>query len=176
MTTIKVTPLKQLTLSVFFALGSSVCALDSVWNDSLGWTRLEGLKPQRAEGSKWFRDGLAAKNPIKVLGKRYQQEQYIPSITNGELTYTPSLGRKITGFRAFVGLMDGGTMGSVIFKLKADNKIVFTSELISHGKGNTQRIEVTFPPASSITLITDPNGSDKQDWSVWLEPQIKTGN
>lgn len=175
MNTIKGSTLKNLIISILFALNSSVFALDSVWSSSLGWTPLKSLKPQRAEGSKWFRDGLTEKTPIKVLGKRYQSKQYLASITNGELTYTPSLGPKITGFRAFIALKDGGTLGSVIFRVKADDKIVFTSELISHSKGNTQRIEVGFPPANSITLITDPNGSDHEDWSFWLEPQIKTG-
>lgn len=176
MSSLKVTTLRRFTFSILFAFGSSVCVFgDPVWNNSLGWISLQSLKPQAVQGSKWFRDSLSMKDPIKVLGKRYQQEQYIRSYTNGELTYSPSLGRKITGFRAFVGLLDGGTMGSVIFKLKADDKIVFTSELISHAKGNSQKIEVAFPSASSVTLITDSNGGDKQDWSVWLEPQIRTG-
>ena len=175
MNSIKITPLALLAICILFTFTNFATAIEPVWSDSLGWTPLKSLKPLRAEGSQWFRSGLAEKGPINVLGKRYGQEQFIPSITNGEFTYAASLGLKITGFRALVGLKDGGTMGSVIFKVKADDKVVFTSELISHGKGNTQRIEVAFPAANSITLITDPNGNDKQDWSVWLEPQIKTG-
>jgi len=166
--------LRFLAIGILFSGTNLATASEPVWDDSLGWATLESLKPLRAEGSQWFRNSLAEKGPLTVLGKRYQQKQLVRSSTNGEITYSATLGRKITEFRAVLGLKDGGTLGSVIFKVKADDKVVFTSELISHSKGNTQRVEVVFPAANEITLITDPNGDDRQDWSVWIEPQVKT--
>jgi hypothetical protein len=155
-------------------LGLAANAFERVWSDTLGWTPLKGLKPLRAQGSMWFRSAFALKSSIKVLRTQYQREQYIGADANGEITFELPLEQKITGFRAFAGLRDGGTKGSVIFRVKADDTVVFTSEMISHAKGNKQRIEVAFPPARTITLITDPSGDDQEDWSVWIEPQVRS--
>ena len=172
--------MKTLTLTLLLICSasgpySSVCALEPVWNGSLGWISLDGIKPLHLQGSKWFTEHYGKKTVIKVLGKRYQQQQYISSHAPGEITYTLPLGRKITAFRAVCGLIDGGANGNVIFKVKADEKIVFTSEPISHHDGKSQRIEVEFQPAKSITLIADSNGPDAEDWAVWLEPQVMSG-
>ena len=48
---------------------------------------------------------------------------------------------------------------------------VFASRPIRHFQ--LEEVYVRFQPTRKLVLITDPNGSNQEDWSVWLRPEVR---
>lgn len=80
------------------------------------------------------------------------------------------LGEKWKKFRGRVGVADGRG-GSCVFVIKADEKILWQSDVLKEGK--TVAFEVNVENVKSLQLIVEDGGDGKaSDWGLWLNPEL----
>lgn len=143
-----------------------------IWNDpGSGWIPLKQAGTPAMENNAqpaWEWGGPEAP---RMGGKTYRRDQFLFAHAPSHLRFT--FEKPITEFRSVVGLIEGGRMGSVVFKIKTDGGTVFTSKLISHAWNHTEKVVLEFAPTKTLELITEPGENVYEDWSNWLAPEVK---
>jgi hypothetical protein len=64
-----------------------------------------------------------------------------------------------------------GPKGSVVFRVETDEGEVFASRLIRNL--DHDEVYVRFRPSRRLVLVTDPCGSNQEDWAVWVRPEAR---
>lgn len=143
-----------------------------IWNDpGSGWIPLKTAgKPATENGASpsWNWGGPEAP---RMGGKLYRRDQFLFAHAPSRLRFT--FENPITEFRSVIGLIEGGRLGSVTFKVGTDAGIVFTSRLISHAWNNVEKVALEFAPTKTLELITESGENNYEDWSNWLVPEVR---
>jgi len=137
------------------------------------WVDLKTHSPTSiASTYKRFEERLKAPTPRTIDGKEYDSSEFIFAHAPSEIQY--NFRERIRQFRATIALHDEVvSVGDVVFKVKTDEGVVFTSKRISGKTSMTQVIDLRFDPTSTLTLVTDPNGNISADHAIWLKPEIR---
>ncbi len=137
--------------------------------------KLTSLTPVAHEYKPWFVrtwphrvDRSVTGKPLKVKGRLY--ENGIGTHAYTRLAY--GVGKKFGKFRAVIGIDDGsGGMGSVVFRVVGDGKVLFESPLMKPGA--VASVDVAIEEVSLLELITDFGGDDDLgDHADWCEPRL----
>jgi len=138
---------------------------------SLGGIDLVEKPYKSADGDRYFLGALKGAVPRRILGRTYPRSQFIGAHAGGRIEYR--FEKPVCEFHAFLALYESyhGTKGNVIFKLETEEGQVFASRPIRHFQ--LEEVYVRFKPTKKLVLITDPNGSNQEDWSVWLRPEVR---
>jgi hypothetical protein len=143
-----------------------------IWNDpGSGWVTLKSAGKPVLEGDAQMHWDFDWGRQPRMGGKLYRNDQFLFAHAPSNLKFT--FDKPITEFRSVVGLLEGGHLGSVVFKVKTDKGLVFTSEEMRQDRGNTQNVVLKFPPTKTLELITEQGGDNYEDWSNWLVPEVK---
>ena len=161
------------TCPVITGLGSGI--IDPVRSSrlsvSLGGTDLVARPHTAASGSSYFLSAIKSNSPQRIGGQHLPSSQFINAHASGRIEYT--FDEPITEFRAIAAMYEsyGAHKGRVIFRVETEHGQVYATRPIH----NLQREEIyaKFKPARKLVLITDQNGSQDEDWSVWLRPEVR---
>ena len=133
------------------------------------WKNLAIKEWDQANGNKWFKAGINRDQLRSVSGKKYKKTNYIFAHASGSIEYT--FQKPITGLKSTLAILDGARKGNVIFIVETDEGEVFRSTPITLGKAHN--LDITFNPTNKLILTTNSNGSNAEDWSIWLEPRYR---
>jgi len=138
---------------------------------SLGGVDLVAEPYASVTGDRYFLGGVQSSRTRRIGGRWYPPTQFIDAHAGGRIEYL--FDEPVSEFHAVAGMYESycAKKGSVIFKLETDEGQVFASRLIRNSQ--QEEVYVRFPPTRKLVLITDPNGSNQEDWSVWLRPEAR---
>lgn len=135
------------------------------------WKRLLKIKRYTKDGSQWFIDGLKSnKDPVKIDGEEFRAFDYLATHASGRLNY--SFDEPISEFRSKVCLVDRSQKGNIIYKVETEEGVVFTSKEIKPGN-RKEDVNLKFKPTKKLSLIIDENGTDQEDWGLWVNPEYR---
>jgi len=133
------------------------------------WRDLTKTRYKSATGGKWFKEAIKKDDPQQLGDKIYKASEFIMAHALGQIEY--EFRRPITEFRATIAVVGQGEIGNVIFKVQTEEETVYTSNPITPKK--QEDVHLQFKPTKKLVLITDPNGSDQRDHSLWLHPEVR---
>jgi hypothetical protein len=138
---------------------------------SLGGIDLVAKPYESATGDSHFMSSLKSPLARRVQGRIYPASQLIEAHAGGRIEYV--FDQPIREFHAVVSMYETycAKKGSVIFKVETEHGPVYSSRPI--GNHDQEDVYLRFPPSKRLVLITDPNGSNQEDWSVWLHPECR---
>jgi len=115
--------------------------------------------------------GFAQATELATHRETYEEslEGIAASHALGQFVY--EFPRTITEFRSTLAVTSQGDIGNVIFKVETEEGVVYTSDPITPKKPGD--VHLRFKPTKKLVLITDPNGSDQRDHSIWLHPAVR---
>ncbi len=133
------------------------------------WRDLKKIQPKSATGGRWFKDNFLSNKPRSIAGRKCEASEFIMAHARARIEYeflTP-----IREFRATIVVDTHDARGNVIFKVETNEGIVYNSNPVT--KEKLQDVELSFKPTRKLVLVTDQNGSDRHDHSLWLHPKIR---
>lgn len=138
---------------------------------TLGGIDLAAMPYASATGNCWFAGGIDDRSPRKIRGREYAGTELRNAHADGRIEFR--FEEPVTEFHSIITMYDsyGGTKGNVIFKVATEEGIVATSQPILNG--GWEELYMRFRPTRTLVLITDPNGPDWEDWSLWLHPEAR---
>ncbi len=104
--------------------------------------------------------------PDLKLAEKYAKASKLAHATS---SFEYDLDRKVTELKTGLWMH---APGNVLFIVRADGQEVLRKNII----GPTEKVEFVqseFKPARKLEFITDMNGENTNDWSVWVMPQAK---
>ena len=140
-------------------------------NLSLGGTDLVGKPYAAASGSRWFLGGLKAARPKRIGGRVRPAAHFIEAHASGRIEYT--FEQPVREFHAVLTMYESycAHKGSVVFKVETEHGPVYASRSLRNLE--QEDVYLCFQPTRKLVLITDQNGSNQEDWSVWLYPEVR---
>ena len=138
---------------------------------SLGGIDLVQKPYESATGDRYFKGDLEHPGPKRIQGRIFPASQFIKAHAGGRIEY--AFDRPIREFHAVLTMYESynATKGNVRFKVETDQGLVYTSPDIRNGQ--KKDVYLRFQPTKKLVLITDPNGRNDEDWSVWLHPEVR---
>jgi hypothetical protein len=138
---------------------------------SLGGVDLVARPRDAASGDRYFLGAIRADRSRRIGGRMLPPSQFIEAHAGGRVEFV--FDEPVSEFHATLAMYESycAKKGNVIFKLETDEGLVFTSDPIRNSQ--QQEVYLRFSPTRKLALITDPNGSNQEDWSVWLRPEAR---
>lgn len=104
-------------------------------------------------------------NPIRVGGITY--EKGIGVHANSSVTYRTE--EKYTRIAGVAGIDNEVTGGNAIFRIYADNMLIYEKELSG---GQKDEFDLSISGVAEIRLMTDSNGVDSEDHTDWADVRL----
>lgn len=138
---------------------------------SLGGIDLVEKTYESATGDRHFTGSLKSLQSRRILGRMYPASELIEAHAGGRIEY--AFDQPVREFHAVLTMYETycATKGSVVFKVETEHGPVYTSRLIRNRQ--LEDLYLRFEPTKKLVLITDSNGSNQEDWSVWLHPEVR---
>jgi len=138
---------------------------------SLGGIDLVARSAPSASGTRHFMGAIRSTQPRRIGGRVRPATQFIEAHASGRIEY--EFDEPVTEFRAIATMYESycAHKGSVIFKVETEHGQVHATRALR----NLERedVYVRFAPTRKLVLVTDQNGSADEDWSVWLQPEVR---
>ncbi|MEG1287215.1 MAG: NPCBM/NEW2 domain-containing protein [Clostridium sp.] len=132
---------------------------ESVYLSDLEW---DSIKNGWGKAGK---DESCEGNPIRVGGKTY--EKGLGFHASSEVVY--NLDGKYSRFQTVAGIDNEVSGGNAIFKIFADNILIYEKELSG---GDSDIVDVSVSNVKKLRLVTDKNGADSQDHTDWADAKL----
>lgn len=126
---------------------------------------------ESASGNRYFLGALEHTDPKRIRGRTYPRSQFIEAHASGRVEY--AFEEPIREFHAVLAMYESycATKGKVIFKVETEHGPQYASPPIRNFE--QEEVYLRFPPSRKLVLITDEAGSTHEDWSVWLQPEVR---
>ncbi len=138
---------------------------------SLGGIDLVNKTYTKAEGNRHFMGAVKNNQEKRIGGRMVPPTHFIEAHASGRIEY--EFEHPIQEFHAILTMYEsyGAHKGNVVFSVETEHGRIFRSRPVH----NLHRLPVylKFKPSKKLVLITDQNGSDHEDWSVWLRPEVR---